>query len=64
MKHNLGLILIVLGVIANNLVYLQDIWLGQDYISLDSWRAYGAILVSLVVILVGCWLLYTGGRQR
>jgi hypothetical protein len=48
-----GLLLIVLGVIANNLIYLQDLWLGQGYISLDGWRAYAGLLVSIAVILVG-----------
>jgi hypothetical protein len=48
-----GLLLIVLGVIANNLIYLQDLWLGQGYISLDGWRAYGGLLVSVAIILAG-----------
>jgi hypothetical protein len=29
MSKWLGLLLIVLGVVANNVVYLQDLWLGQ-----------------------------------
>jgi hypothetical protein len=53
----LGLLLIVLGVIANNVVYLQDVWLGQGHITLDGWRAYSGLLVSFVVILVGIILL-------
>jgi hypothetical protein len=53
MSKLLGMVLIVLGVVANNIVYLQDLWLGQGYITLDGWRAYGGLLVSLVVILVG-----------
>jgi hypothetical protein len=48
-----GLLLIVLGVIANNLIYLQDLWLGQGHISLDGWRAYTGLLVSIAIILVG-----------
>jgi hypothetical protein len=52
-----GLLLIVLGVVANNVVYLQDLWLGQGYMSLDGWRSYGGLLISLVVILVGMALL-------
>ena len=43
----------MLGVIANNLIYLQDLWLGQGYISLDGWRAYAGLLVSIAIILVG-----------
>jgi hypothetical protein len=53
----LGLLLIVLGVIANNLVYLQDLWLGQDRMSLDGWRAYAGLLVSIAIILIGAVLL-------
>jgi len=53
MSKALGLLLIVLGVIANNVVYLQDIWLGQGHITLDGWQAYSGLLVSFVVILVG-----------
>jgi hypothetical protein len=53
MGQKSGLLLIVLGVIANNLIYLQDLWLGQGYISLDGWRAYGGLLVSVAIILVG-----------
>ena len=56
MGKNLGLLLIVLGVIANNLIYLQDLWLGQGYISLDGWRAYAGLLVSVAIILVGAVL--------
>ena len=56
MGKNLGLLLIVLGVIANNLIYLQDLWLGQGYISLDGRRAYAGLLVSIAIILVGAVL--------
>ena len=51
------MLLIVLGVIANNVVYLQDLWLGQGHISLDGWRSYAGLLVSVAVILVGTVLL-------
>ena len=53
----LGLLLIILGVLANNVVYLQDLWLGQESITLDGWRAYGGLLVSIAVIIVGMVLL-------
>jgi hypothetical protein len=46
-------ILIVVGVLANNFVYLQDLWFGQGSISLDSWRAYGGIAVSVGLVVVG-----------
>jgi hypothetical protein len=52
-----GLLLIVLGVVANNVVYLQDLWLGQGQITLDGWRAYSGLLVSFVIIVVGMVLL-------
>jgi hypothetical protein len=52
-----GLLLIVLGVVANNVVYLQDLWLGQGHITLDGWRAYSGFLVSFVIIVVGMVLL-------
>jgi hypothetical protein len=57
MNKAVGVLLIVLGVIANNVVYLQDLWLGQEQISLDGWRAYAGLLVSLVIILMGTVLL-------
>jgi hypothetical protein len=53
MGKNTGLLLIVVGVVANNLVYLQDLWLGQGYMSLDGWRAYAALLVSIAIIFMG-----------
>jgi len=56
MRIVLGVSLILLGVAANNFVYLQDLLFGQYYISLDSWRAYGGIAASILIILVGCWL--------
>lgn len=57
MAKAIGLLLIVLGVLANNIVYLQDLWLGQDSITLDGWRAYGGLLVSVVIIIIGMVLL-------
>jgi hypothetical protein len=44
-------------VLANNVVYLQDLWLGQGSITLDGWRAYGGLLVSIAAIMVGMVLL-------
>ena len=57
MSRWLGCLLIVLGVVANNVVYLQDVWLGQGYISLDGWLAYTGLLVSFAIIVVGMVLL-------
>lgn len=48
--------LIVVGVIANNVVYLQDLWFGQPGITLDSWRAYLGIIVSVALVVVGLTL--------
>lgn len=57
MKAVLGILLIIVGLIANNVVYLQDLWLGQGTITLDSARAYGGILVSIAVVLLGAFLM-------
>jgi hypothetical protein len=57
MGKAVGVLLIALGVIANNVVYLQDLWLGQEHISLDGWRAYAGLLVSIAIIIVGTVLL-------
>jgi hypothetical protein len=48
-----AIILIVVGVLANNFVYLQDLWFGQGVISLDSWKAYGGIAVSVGLVVIG-----------
>ncbi len=45
--------LIVVGVLANNFIYLQDLWFGQEAITLDSWRAYGGIAVSVGLVVIG-----------
>lgn len=57
MTKAVGVLLIVLGVIANNVVYMQDLWLGQGHISLDGWRSYAGLLVSVAIVLVGTVLL-------
>ena len=57
MSKAVGVLLIVLGVIANNVVYMQDLWLGQGHISLDGWRSYSGLLVSVAIVLVGTVLL-------
>ena len=58
MRRAGGFLLILIGAAANNLVYLQDLWLGQGCMSLDSARAYGGILVSLALILAGALLMW------
>ncbi len=57
MQRMLGLFLVLVGVVGNNVVYLQDLWLGSD-ISLDSWRAYGGLLVSILLIVIGCTMMF------
>jgi hypothetical protein len=57
MSRSLGLLLILLGVVANNVVYLQDLWLGQGHISLDGWPSYAGLLVSLAIIVAGIVLI-------
>jgi len=57
MRAVLGILLVILGLIANNVVYLQDLWFGQGSITLDSARAYGGILISIAVVLLGAFLM-------
>ena len=61
MRKGLGLLLIGLGVLANNGVYLQDLWLGQEHISLDGWRAYAGLLASIALNIMGLLLLARPG---
>ncbi len=56
-RTSLGYALVILGVIFNNLVYLQDLWLGQDSITLDSWKAIVGILVGIAVVGIGLVLI-------
>ena len=64
MKAFLGLLLVFLGVLLNNVVYLQDLILGQGYISLDGWRAFTGLGVSLMLIFFGCVLLVFRSGHR
>ena len=52
-ENRLGYALVILGVLFNNLVYLQDLWLGQDSITLDSWKAITGILVGIGLVVIG-----------
>ena len=61
MRRALGVLLIVIGVLANNFVYLQDLLFGQGSMTLDSWRAYGGLAVSLAVVAAGVVLLASRG---
>ena len=58
MQRAVGFLLILVGAVANNVVYLQDLWLGQSCMSLDSARAYGGVLVSLALILGGALMMW------
>ena len=53
-----GFLLILIGTAANNVVYLQDLWLGQSCISLDSARAYAGVLISIAVIVIGAVIMW------
>ena len=48
----LGLLLIVIGVIGNNYVYLHDLAKGEDVIFVGIYSTIG-IIVSLLVIAAG-----------
>lgn len=52
-NRGFALLVILAGVVLNNVVYLQDLWFGQGVIMLESWRAYLALIVSFAIILAG-----------
>jgi hypothetical protein len=58
MRRMIGLLIILAGVAANNLVYLQDLWLGQSCMSLDSGRAYAGVLISIGLVVFGAVLMF------
>lgn len=62
MRRVIGFLLILIGAAANNIVYLQDLWLGQGCMSLDSARGYGGIVVSLGLIVIGAVLMWRRPR--
>lgn len=57
MARIIGLILVLVGVAGNNIVYLQDLVLGQGHISLDGWLAYTGIFMSIALVILGCVLM-------
>lgn len=63
-RKAMGIVLVVLGVVLNNVVYLQDLWLGQAAITLDGWKAIAGILVSLGMVAVGLLLVVTSRPNR
>ena len=63
-NHGIALIIIVVGVLANNIVYLQDLWFGQTAIHLESWKAYLGIIVSLAIIGVGLFMIARSGSEK
>ncbi len=63
-RVTIGLVVVIVGVIVNNVVYLQDLWLGQEAMTLDSWRAIVAILVSIGIVIVGLWLIAKGRESQ
>jgi hypothetical protein len=58
MWRMIGFLLILAGVAANNVVYLQDLWLGQGCMSLDSARAYAGVLISIGLVVLGAVLMF------
>ncbi len=53
-KKKLGWALVVLGVLANNYVYLHDIVTdGHDGVLFLGWKAVAAIILTLIVVAVG-----------
>lgn len=60
----LGYALVILGVTLNNVVYLQDLWLGQDNITLDSWRAILGILIGIAMVGIGLLLTVIAARRN
>ncbi len=63
-NRGVALIIIIVGVLANNVIYLQDLWFGQPVISLDSWRAYFGIIGSLAIIAVGLYMVIRGDGAK
>ena len=58
MRPMIGFLLVLAGVAANNVVYLQDLWLGQGCMSLDSARAYAGVLISIAIAILGAVLMF------
>ncbi len=63
-RVTIGLVVVIVGVMLNNIVYLQDLWLGQPSMTLDSWRAIVAILVSIGIVIGGLWLIAKGRESQ
>ena len=63
-RITIGLGVVILGVILNNAAYLQDLWLGQPAMTLDSWRGILAILISIGIVAVGLWLIAKGRESQ
>ena len=63
-RVTLGMGVVILGVVLNNAAYLQDLWLGQSAMTLDSWRSFAAILVTIGIVVVGLWLIAKGSRSQ
>jgi hypothetical protein len=58
MRPIIGFLLVLAGLAANNVVYLQDLWLGQGCMSLDSARAYAGVLISVGIAILGAVLMF------
>jgi hypothetical protein len=51
-----GIVLVIIGVLANNYVYLHDLIFGQGVTQLGP-KSIPALIVTVVVIIVGLYLL-------
>ena len=58
MRRTIGFLLVLVGVAANNVVYLQDLWLGQGCMSLDSARAFAGVAVTIGLAILGALLMW------
>lgn len=58
-----GLGLVIVGVIANNIVYLNDLFFGkhEGYIFLGDWAVAG-IVVSVLIAVAGLAILWRGAK--
>ena len=60
LKNNtLGLVLVILGVLANNYVYLHDLILDKhEGMIFVGWQGGAAIIATLVVVAVGVIIIW------
>lgn len=65
MNRELGITVLLLGVVALNYVYLHDmIWQKHDGFIVLGWKNFLGVMVSTAVLLVGAGILFRSGRRR